>query len=111
VGEKQKYLKWVFTLPKELCYNFLSIAGSSLGYKHTEKTRAKLSDANKGENNPMFGKSHTPETLVKISASMTGKTHSEDTRAKISEANTGKTLTPETGPKSGKVWSQSSNVW
>jgi len=56
VGEKQKYLKWLFSLRKELCYNFSPIAGSPLGVVRSEETRAKLSDANKGENNPMFSK-------------------------------------------------------
>ena len=44
-------------LPKkrELCYNFNPIAGSSLGYKHTEDTLAKMS----GENNPMYGRTGT----------------------------------------------------
>jgi hypothetical protein len=37
----------------------------------------------------MYGKTHTQETRVKISASMTGKTHSEETRAKMSDANKG----------------------
>jgi len=38
-------------------YNLLKTAGSGLGRKHTEETKDKMSDANKGENNPMFGKS------------------------------------------------------
>jgi len=59
VGEKQKYLKWVFSLPEELCYNFLPTAGSSLGYKHTEETRAKISVS-------MTGKTHTPKTLAQM---------------------------------------------
>ena len=53
---EQHFLYLLDTLPKELYYNFLRTAGSSFGFKHTEKTRAKLSDANKGENNPMFGR-------------------------------------------------------
>jgi len=70
-------------------YNILKTAGSSLGYKHTketlakmseanlnkslsEETKAKLSEINKGENHPFYGKAHTPETLVKISAAKGG---------------------------------------
>src|SRR3954452_16671669 len=50
---EQKHLVWLFSLPAELRYNFNPIAGSSLGYKHTEDARAKISElpANKGENN------------------------------------------------------------
>ena len=37
---EQVYLaKWAFSLPEELCYNFLPTAGSSLGYKHTPEAR------------------------------------------------------------------------
>jgi group I intron endonuclease len=48
-------------------YNFLPTAGSSLGYKHTEEALAKLSEANSGANNPMYGKTHTPETRAQMS--------------------------------------------
>jgi len=37
-------------------YNILETAGSLLGYKHSDKTKQILSDAKKGEKNPMFGK-------------------------------------------------------
>jgi hypothetical protein len=37
-------------------YNILAIAGSSLGFKQSEETKAKISAANKGENHPNFGK-------------------------------------------------------
>jgi group I intron endonuclease len=36
-------------------YNILPKAGSLLGFKHSDETRALLSSLNKGENNPMFG--------------------------------------------------------
>jgi len=37
-------------------YNTLKIAGSSLGQKRSEETKAILSEVNKGENNPMYGR-------------------------------------------------------
>ena len=37
-------------------YNILPKAGSSLGRKHSEKTKKILSEINKGEKNPMHGK-------------------------------------------------------
>ena len=81
-------------------YNILKIAGSSLGFKHSEETALKISEAQKGENNsmfgrsgedsPKFGKTHSVETLLKISTAMKGgnnpffgKTHNEETRAKL----------------------------
>lgn len=56
LSKEQDYLD---TLKPE--YNILKIAGSSLGYKHSEGTRAKMSSSHKGLSaghlNPMFGKS------------------------------------------------------
>lgn len=77
-------------------YNILKIAGSSLGYKHTEESLAKMSEASKGkifssetiaklskvksgENNPMYGK-------LGENHPMHGKTHSTKTKAKMSLA-------------------------
>jgi len=37
-------------------YNILKVAGSLLGYKHTEESLAKISFAKVGGNNPMFGR-------------------------------------------------------
>jgi group I intron endonuclease len=77
---EQSYLDWLFRLPAELRYNFLPVAGSSLGYTHSEETLAKIS----GENNPMFGRSHSDETKSKISTAKSGKNHTEETKRKIS---------------------------
>lgn len=47
-------------------YNLLKFAGSSLGFKHSAETLAKLSAANTGKNHPMFGKAR-PEGAGKSS--------------------------------------------
>ena len=47
-------------------YNILSTAGSLLGFKHSEKTKAIFSANRKGKNN-MFGKSHSLETKALMS--------------------------------------------
>jgi len=39
----------------------------------SEETRRKMSDATKGENNPMYGKKHSEETKQKISKMRKGK--------------------------------------
>lgn len=67
-------------------YNILKKAGSSLGYKHTEETIAKIGLALKGEKHPMFGNFHSEETLAQMSNIKLGKQVSEATRAKLSEA-------------------------
>ena len=100
-------------------YNILQVAGSLLGYKHTEESLAKI----RGENHHMFGKTHSAETLAKMSEAqkgennsmfgrtgknnpmfgrtgenhpMFGKTLSAETKAKMSEAHQGKTFSAET---------------
>ena len=37
-------------------YNLFKIAGSSLGHKHSQETKDKISDALKGDKHPRFGK-------------------------------------------------------
>jgi len=44
-------------------YNLLKVAGSLLGYQHSEETIKKIS----GSNNHFFGKAHTLETKIKMS--------------------------------------------
>lgn len=106
-------------------YNILKIAGSTLGFKHSEESLVKFSLAKSGTNHPMFGttgkdhpsygKIQSKETREKISESMSGlknpnfgKTfsHSIETKAKISKAmsaenhfNFGKSLSEETKAK------------
>jgi group I intron endonuclease len=65
-------------------YNILQQAGSLLGFRHseeslikisegnlgkiyTELTKAKMSEAKKGENHPMYGRTHLKESLEKMS--------------------------------------------
>lgn len=81
-------------------YNALKIAGSSLGFKHSEETAIRISEAQKGVNNsmygrsgedsPKYGKKHSEETLLKISTAMKGennpffnRNHSQESRVKL----------------------------
>ena len=75
-------------------YN-LSLGGES--WNCSEETRKKMSKANKGENNPMYGKHHSEETRKKLSESRKGEKHPnygkplpEETKRKLSEAMKGK---------------------
>jgi group I intron endonuclease len=61
-----------------------------LSIPHSEETKRYLSDINKGENNPMFGKKHSDEVrenhslrVSGINHPMFGKKHSEDIIEKI----------------------------
>jgi group I intron endonuclease len=51
-------------------YNILRIAGSSLGFKHSEAAKTQMSINNTGKNNPLFNKKHTYETRNKIRESI-----------------------------------------
>jgi group I intron endonuclease len=86
-------------------YNILKVAGNSLGYKHSKESLTKISEALKGENNPMYGKigkenpmfgqTLSPDTLVKMSKAKKGISRSAETKAKISEALLGRIHLPE----------------
>ena len=67
--------------------------GTMKGKHHSMETLAKLSEANKGVNNPMYGKTLSAETKAKLSESHKGKNNprygkhlSEETKMKIREA-------------------------
>jgi group I intron endonuclease len=60
-------------------YNILKTAGSSLGNKHTEETRTKMSSYKIGDKNPMFGKTGEKHSRF-------GKLHTEETRSKMSDS-------------------------
>jgi len=63
-------------------YNISPTAGNSLGVKHTDDTKRKVSEAKKGFK-------HTDESKRKISEARKGKVKSDETKRKISEANKG----------------------
>jgi len=56
----------------------------------TDITKAKISESRKGkyggENNPMWGKHHTDETILKIKDALTGKPLSDTTKINMSKA-------------------------
>lgn len=56
------------------------------GKRHTDETKALMSLRQNGELNPMYGKTHSEEARLKITAASKGRTLSPETRAKISEA-------------------------
>ncbi len=53
-------------------YNILKIAGSSLGYKHTQYSKEKMSEAKLGSKHTLFGKTLSEETKAKMSAAKEG---------------------------------------
>lgn len=77
-------------------YNIANGGGGNAGYKHSEETRRKISEAQKG-------KKLSEETRRKVSEGNKGKYVSEETKRKISEAKKGKHLTEETKRKLSEV--------
>jgi len=84
-------------------YNINPIAGSQLGFRHSDKTKKLYSITRRGNGNPMYGKEHSKETRKKIGLKSIGRKtkgflghkHTEVSKLKISETilrNKGKTV-------------------
>lgn len=73
-------------------FNALPTARSRLGVAHTEETKRKIGDANRG-------RSKSEETLRKLSESLTGRVVTAATREKISLALTGRSIPQESRAK------------
>lgn len=80
---EQKWLNEYQSFEPEKGYNICESAGNTLGRKHTDESKLKISENHhdvSGENNPMFG----------IPSPNRGKPRSEETKKKISEKLKGK---------------------
>jgi group I intron endonuclease len=91
-------------------YNILQEAGSRMGFKHVAETKAKMSEAKKGNKNPFFCKTHTQETKAKLRAAALGRKLSEDTKAKMSEAKKGNKNMSEANGTAVEVLDLETNV-
>lgn len=80
-------------------YNSTPTAGSQLGYRHSDETRAKLKAARaRNPSSPRKGMAHTEESRKKISESRKGKgggPMSDDRKVKIGAAHKGKVIPQE----------------
>ena len=103
---------WIdlFQSAGERGYNIAQKAGSSLGVKHTEETRAKVSAANRNRkyspvpeerraiiSAALKGRKReytSPEHRAHLAEALTGKKHTPESRAKMSAAH--RNITPET---------------
>lgn len=94
---EQCYIALYDTTNIDKGYN-ITIGGEGVsGYKHTEETKKKMSQALKGENNPNYGKPCSEQTKKKISKANKGKRRTEEVRKKLSETHSG-----ENNPNYGK---------
>ena len=71
-------------------YNICYKAHSILGLKRSEKTKEKISKAQRGKLNHNYGKKASKETRKKMSEAQKGRKITEETREKMSEAQSGK---------------------
>lgn len=83
-------------------FNMTEGGEGSVGFKHTEESRSKISEALSGENHPMYGKHHTEESRRKTSESqkgekcyLYGQKRPEDVCKKISIGRTGVKLSED----------------
>lgn len=79
-------------------YNILGTAGSSMGYKHSDEAKAKISAA-WSVPRPKLVVKHSEETKAKMSETRKGKKHLEGTIAKIRAASLGNKHSEETKAK------------
>jgi len=93
-------------------WNMMSNFDTRYGKKHItsrlysvlrEEHAAMASEANKGENHPFYGKTHSEESKRKIGEAKKGITLSDETKRKMSEAHKGKTLSEEHKRKLSEV--------
>ena len=80
-----------------LGYNLTLGGEGTLGFKHSDESKQKMSESHKGRPAPNKGKKHSEEARRKMSEANKGRTppnkgkkHSEETKRKIGEANKGK---------------------
>lgn len=80
----------------KLCVNIADGGGGCSGFRHSEATKQKMSEAARGEKNPFFGRRHSEETKRKIGESEMGEKHprfgkplSEEHRRKVGESKKG----------------------
>ena len=71
-------------------YNLTKGGEGTVGYKLTEETKNKISEAVSGKNHPMYGKHISEEHKRRLSEFNRGKQVSEETRRKLSETHSGK---------------------
>jgi len=94
-------------------YNVLPVAGSSIGYRHSPEARAKMTQANMG-NQRWLGRCHTDETKKKIGARRAGSKLSAEHAERIRQSLYGNQHTagrPLSEEHKAKVSAASLRMW
>jgi len=82
-GVEQVFMDWYKSTDPEFGYNLAPIAGSPLGYKHTDETKKKMSASAKGHKRGL-GFKHSDEAKAKMSLQRKGRPKTAEHCAKLS---------------------------
>ena len=88
-SREQYWMDALKSADREFGYNMAPAAGSLIGFKASDETKAKLSALRKG-------KPRSEEVKAKIRAGSKGRVHSPEARAKMAEAKKGSKFSEET---------------
>ena len=69
------YIGYYNTFGKENGYNLTLGGDGTMGYKHSDETKQKMSIATSGKNHPLYGRCHSKESKLKMSIANSGKNH------------------------------------
>lgn len=83
---EQAYLDFFNSNNRKYGYNICKFAGSSLGFKHTDEAKNKMS---KNHAKYMLGRKHTKESKKKMSEGLRGRRVSKETKEKMSKSHIG----------------------
>lgn len=114
--------RWLDARPH---YNIATVAGSQLGFRHSDASKARMSEASKGRpitaehraklSSALRGRVVSAETREKIASTQRGRPISAEHRAKLIKARAGRVIGPETRAKQAaaakaRVWSAESRA-
>lgn len=83
-NEEQRLIDLYNTTDRDHGYN--RTTGGETGFHLSEEARRKISQANSGKNNGMYGRARTDEEKLRISEARKGYRHSAAAKRKMSEA-------------------------
>jgi group I intron endonuclease len=95
VALEQRYIDRLRACDRSIGMNLAPTAGTTLGVKHSDETRAKVRASHKG----MSGRKHSAETLRKMSEAAARRARTPEARAAMSRWSKGRTLSAETRAK------------
>jgi group I intron endonuclease len=94
LNAKEKYWIDIYNAFGKSGYNMCEGGGNTIGYHHTEEAKRKMSVAKKqmykGNENPFFGKKHTPKSKAKMSQTRTGRIITPEWKEHISQGSQSK---------------------